>query len=53
MAPQIHTYDTIIDDYSRKNSTRFWLNSLLLLSMGFTVVLGTYVILTFDPNIGG
>ena len=44
---------TIIDDYSRKDSTRFWLNSLLLLSMGFTLVLGTYVLLTFDPNIGG
>jgi succinate dehydrogenase / fumarate reductase membrane anchor subunit len=43
---------TIIDDYSRKDTTRFWLNSLLLLSMGFTLVLGTYVILTFDPNIG-
>jgi len=43
---------TIIDDYSRKDTTRFWLNGLLLLSMGFTLVLGTYVILTFDPNIG-
>lgn len=43
---------TIIDDYSRKDSTRFWLNSLLLLSMGFTLVLGTYVLLTFDANIG-
>jgi succinate dehydrogenase / fumarate reductase membrane anchor subunit len=42
---------TIIDDYSRKNSTRFWLNSLLLLSIGFTLVLGTYVLMTFDPNI--
>ena len=41
----------IIDDYTRKDSTRFWLNSLLLLSVGFTLVLGTYVLLTFDPNI--
>ena len=41
----------IIDDYSRKDSTRFWLNSLLLLSMGFTLLLGTYVIVTFNPNI--
>ena len=40
------------DDYSRKDSTRFWLNSLLLLSMGFTLVLGTYVLMTFDANIG-
>ncbi len=44
---------TIIDDYSRKDSTRFWLNALLALSMVFTLVLGTYVLLTFDPNIGG
>ena len=43
---------TIIDDYSRKGSTRFWLNTLLALSMAFTLVLGTYVLLTFDPNIG-
>lgn len=42
---------TIIGDYTRKNSTRFWLNSLLAVSMTFTLVLGTYVLLTFDPNI--
>ena len=42
---------TIIDDYTRKDSTRFWLNTLLALSMAFTLVLGTYVLLTFDPNI--
>lgn len=42
---------TIIDDYSRKDATRFWLNSLLVLSMLFTLMLGTYVIVTFDPNI--
>ncbi|EFP22022.1 succinate dehydrogenase hydrophobic membrane anchor subunit sdhD [Mycobacterium tuberculosis SUMu009] len=42
---------TIIDDYSRKDTTRFWLNSLLVLSMLFTLMLGTYVIVTFDPNI--
>ena len=42
---------TIIDDYSRKDSTRFWLNALLALSMVFTLVLGTYVLLTFDANI--
>ena len=41
----------IIDDYSRKDVTRFWLNSVLLLSIGFTLVLGTYVIVTFNPNI--
>ncbi|MEI7716514.1 MAG: succinate dehydrogenase hydrophobic membrane anchor subunit [Mycobacterium sp.] len=43
----------IISDYSRKDATRFWLNSLLTVSILFTLVLGTYVIMTFDPNIGG
>lgn len=43
---------TIIADYSRKDSTRFWLNSLLALSIIFTTVLGTYVLLTFNANIG-
>lgn len=42
---------TIIADYARKDSTRFWLNTLLALSMIFTLVLGTYVLLTFDPGI--
>jgi len=42
---------TIIDDYTRKDSTRFWLNTLLALSMAVTLVLGTYVLVTFNPNI--
>ena len=42
-----------IDEYSRKDSTRLWLYTLLALSMTFTLVLGTYVLLTFDPNISG
>ncbi len=42
---------TIIGDYARKDSTKFWLNSLLVMSTGFTLVLGTYVLVTFDPNI--
>jgi succinate dehydrogenase / fumarate reductase membrane anchor subunit len=42
---------TIIADYARKDSTRFWLNTLLALSIVFTLTLGTYVLLTFDPNI--
>ena len=42
---------TIIADYTRKDSTRFWLNTLLALSMVFTLVLGTYVLLTFDATI--
>jgi succinate dehydrogenase membrane anchor subunit len=43
---------TIIGDYARKNITKFYLNSLLLLATGFTLVLGTYVLVTFDANIG-
>ncbi|WP_299556473.1 succinate dehydrogenase hydrophobic membrane anchor subunit [uncultured Mycolicibacterium sp.] len=42
---------TIIADYARKDSTRFWLNALLAVSMVFTLILGTYVLLTFDANI--
>ena len=42
---------TIIGDYARKNTTKFWLNSVLLLAVGFTLVLGTYVLVTFDANI--
>ena len=42
---------TIIADYARKDSTRFWLNTVLALSILFTLVLGTYVLLTFDANI--
>ena len=42
---------TIINDYARKDTTKFWLNTLLGLSMVFTLVLGTYVLLTFDANI--
>ncbi|MCI4676881.1 succinate dehydrogenase hydrophobic membrane anchor subunit [Candidatus Mycolicibacterium alkanivorans] len=42
---------TIISDYARKDSTRFWLNSLLVVSMLIVLVVGTYVLLTFDPNI--
>ena len=42
---------TIIGDYARKNVTKFWLNSVLLLATGFTLVLGSYVLVTFDANI--
>lgn len=41
---------TVIADYSRKDSTRFWLNVLLALSMILVVGLGTYALLTFDVN---
>ena len=43
---------TIIGDYARKNITKFYLNSLLLLATGFTLVLGTYVLVTFNASIG-
>ncbi len=42
---------TIIADYTRKKSTRFVLNGLLTLSLAITLILGSYVVLTFDPNI--
>ena len=42
---------TIIADYTRKDSTRFWLNSLLAVSMILVLVVGTYTLLTFNPNI--
>ena len=42
---------TIIGDYTRKDSTKFWLNALLATAMLFTLTLGTYVLLTFDANI--
>lgn len=42
---------TIIADYSRKDSTRFWLTGVLAVSIVLTLVLGTYVLVTFDPNI--
>ena len=42
---------TIIDDYARKDSTRFWLHSLLALSVVLVTVVGTYTLVTFNPNI--
>ncbi|MEU3275446.1 succinate dehydrogenase hydrophobic membrane anchor subunit [Saccharomonospora sp. NPDC006951] len=42
---------TIIDDYARKDTTRFWLKMVLYVSMAVILVLGTLVIFTFDPNI--
>ncbi|PYE14671.1 succinate dehydrogenase / fumarate reductase membrane anchor subunit [Williamsia limnetica] len=41
---------TVIADYSRKDSTRFWLNVLLALSMILVLLTGTYALLTFDIN---
>ncbi|MBP2339226.1 succinate dehydrogenase hydrophobic membrane anchor subunit [Saccharothrix coeruleofusca] len=42
---------TVINDYARKDATRFWLKVLLFTSMVLVIGLGTYVIFTFDPNI--
>jgi succinate dehydrogenase / fumarate reductase membrane anchor subunit len=42
---------TIISDYTRSGRSRFWLLSLLAVSMVFTLALGSDVLLSFDPNI--
>ncbi len=41
----------IINDYAEKDRTRFHLKMLLYVATVFTVVLGTLVIFTFDPNL--
>ena len=43
---------TVINDYAEKNGTRFTLHTLLYVGSIFIIILGTYVIFTFDPNIG-
>jgi succinate dehydrogenase / fumarate reductase membrane anchor subunit len=42
---------TIINDYAERDQTRFWLKTVLYCSSVFIIMLGTYVIFTFDPNI--
>lgn len=42
---------TIINDYAERANTRLWLKGLLYTATVFTVLLGTLVIFTFDPNI--
>ncbi len=42
---------TVINDYAERDSTRIWLKWLLYAATTFTVLLGTLVIFTFDPNI--
>ena len=44
---------TVINDYARKDTTRFWLKILLYVSMALILALGSFVIFTFDPNISG
>ena len=41
----------IINDYAGRDRTRFTLKALLYIATVFTVVLGTLVIFTFDPNL--
>ena len=41
----------IINDYAGRDRTRFALKALLAIATVFTVVLGTLVIFTFDPNL--
>lgn len=42
---------TIINDYAERANTRLWLKGLLYTATVFTILLGTLVIFTFDPNI--
>lgn len=42
---------TVINDYAERDTTRFWLKALLATATVFTVLLGSLVIFTFDPNI--
>jgi succinate dehydrogenase / fumarate reductase membrane anchor subunit len=42
---------TIINDYTRRDATRFWLKMLLYTASGITIALGTLVIFTFDPTL--
>ncbi len=42
---------TVINDYARKDTTRFWLKIMLYVSMVLIIALGSYVIFTFDPNL--
>ena len=40
---------TIINDYTERDTTRFWLKALLYVASAVVIVLGTLVIFTFDP----
>jgi succinate dehydrogenase / fumarate reductase membrane anchor subunit len=42
---------TVINDYARRDATRFWLKVLLYTSAVLILALGTFVIFTFDPNL--
>ena len=40
---------TIINDYTRRGSARFWLTMILYIATAVIIILGTLVIFTFDP----
>ena len=42
---------TIINDYAQRDQTRFWLKTLLWTATVLVLMLGSLVILTFDPNL--
>ncbi|MEV6809530.1 succinate dehydrogenase hydrophobic membrane anchor subunit [Streptomyces sp. NPDC017248] len=42
---------TVINDYAERPASRLWLKALLYTATVFTILLGTLVIFTFDPNI--
>jgi len=42
---------TVINDYTRKDATRFWLKMALYTASTLVIALGTLVIFTFDPSI--
>ncbi len=42
---------TIIDDYARRKSTRVALTTLLAISMLTVLAVGTYTVVTFNPDI--
>ncbi|MCP2260495.1 succinate dehydrogenase / fumarate reductase membrane anchor subunit [Streptoalloteichus tenebrarius] len=43
---------TVINDYARKDATRFWLKMLLYTATVLIVALGSFVIFTFSPDVG-
>ena len=42
---------TVINDYTRRDGTRFWLKMALYTASALVIALGTLVIFTFDPTI--
>ena len=42
---------TVINDYTRRDATRFWLKMVLFPASAVVISLGTLVIFTFDPTI--